>query len=427
MTARAADRRRPQVQKKCVHPHEVGAPAMALVIASSSRRCNRPPMTLTIAAAAFCGFACLFHFASIIAAAHRCKARAGFAPPPANAPAVTIIRPVCGLENHIAETLESSFRLDYPDYEVIFCVASGKDPIVPVVEALLRRHPHVRARLLVGDERISANPKLNNCVKGWKAAAHDWIVIADSNVLMPRDYVQRLFEPWRDKTGLVCAPPIGGRPVGFWAELECAFLNTYQARAQYFADTIGLGFAQGKTMFWRRAVLDRAGGIRALAADLAEDAASTKVVRAAGRKVQLVDRPFVQPLGHRRALEVWRRQSRWARLRRACFPHYFLPEIASGGVFPMVAAGLLASAMDWPAAPAVFAFGLVWYGGEIALARAARWHLSALYPVQALLRDLLLPVLWLDGLFGSDFEWRGNAMSVAVDSEAVEAVDSGAA
>ncbi len=49
------------------------------------------------------------------------------------------------------------------------------------------------------------------------------------------------------------------------------------------------------------------------------------------------------------------------------------------------------------------------------------------FVVQALLRDLLLPVLWLDGLFGSDFEWRGNAMSVAVDSEAVEAVDSGTA
>ncbi|MGZ8372693.1 MAG: ceramide glucosyltransferase [Rhodoplanes sp.] len=374
-------------------------------------------MILMILAAAFCGLAVLFHLLSIVAAAIRCKARSDALPAPPDAPPVTIIRPVCGVENHITETLNSTFALDYPDYEIIFCVASAKDPIIPIVEELLRKHPRARARLLVGDERISTNPKLNNCVKGWRGAAHDWIVIADSNVLMPPDYIQRLFVPWTEKTGLVCAPPIGGRPEGFWAELECAFLNTYQARAQYFADTVGLGFAQGKTMFWRRAVLDQAGGIRALAADLAEDAASTKVVRAAGRKVQLVDRPFEQPLGYRSALDVWRRQSRWARLRRACFPHFFLPEIATGGIFPMIALGVFAQTMDWPAIPFVLALALAWYGGEIALARAAGWHMSPLYSVQALLRDLLLPILWLDGLFGSKFNWRGNAMSVAVDSQ----------
>jgi len=377
-----------------------------------------PSMTLVILAALFCGLAILFHVLSIVAAAIRCKARADALPVAVNAPPVTIIRPVCGVENHITETLRSTFKLDYPDYEAIFCVASAKDPIVPIVEELLRKNPRSRARLLVGDERISTNPKLNNCVKGWKAAAHDWIIIADSNVLMPPDYIQRLFAPWTEKTGLVCAPPIGGRPEGFWAELECAFLNTYQARAQYFADTVGLGFAQGKTMFWHRAVLEQAGGIRVLAADLAEDAASTKVVRASGRKVQLVDRPFEQPLGYRSALDVWRRQSRWSRLRRACFPHFFLPEIATGGIFPMVALGVFVEGMDWPAAPFVLALGLAWYGGEIALARVAGWHLSPLYPVQALLRDLLLPILWIDGLFGSKFNWRGNAMSVAVDSPA---------
>jgi ceramide glucosyltransferase len=375
-------------------------------------------MTPTILAAAFCGLATLFHFASIIAAAVRCKAQPGALPPPMQAPAVTIIRPLCGIENHIAETLQSTFDLDYPDYEIIFCVASINDPVVPVLEALLRRHPRTRARLLIGDERISNNPKLNNCVKGWKAAAHDWIVIADSNVLMPRDYIQRLLVPWTSDTGLVCAPPIGSRPEGFWAALECAFLNAYQARAQYFADAVGLGFAQGKTMFWRRAVLDEAGGIRRLAADLAEDAASTKVVRAAGLKVRLVDRPFEQPLGYRRALEVWRRQSRWARLRRACFPHFFLPEIMTGGLLPMAALGAIAEAMDAPTVPLLVAFALVWYGAEIALVRAARWHLSPFYPLHALLRDLLLPALWVDGLFGSKFEWRGNAMSVAVDSQA---------
>lgn len=100
-------------------------------------------------------------------------------------------------------------------------------------------------------------------------------------------------------------------PRGFWAELECAFLNTYQGRWQYAADTIGLGFAQGKTMLWRRERLERAGGIHALGAEIAEDAAATKVVRNAVRRVRLVDRPFGQPLGARTPAQVWTRQLRW--------------------------------------------------------------------------------------------------------------------
>jgi Glycosyl transferase family 21 len=90
--------------------------------------------------------------------------------------------------------------------------------------------------------------RTNNVLKGWRAARHDWIVIADSNVLMPRDYIDRLFASWRADTGLVASPPIGCRPQGLWAELECAFLNTYQARWQYLADALGFGFARGKTM-----------------------------------------------------------------------------------------------------------------------------------------------------------------------------------
>jgi len=124
---------------------------------------------------------------------------------------------------------------------------------------------------------------------------------------MPPDYMERLLASWRADTGLVASPPIGSQPHSVWAELECAFLNTYQARWQYIADAFGFGFAQGKTMLWRRADLDRAGGIEVLAREVAEDAAATKVVRDAGRKVQLVDRPFPQPLGYRSAAEVWHR------------------------------------------------------------------------------------------------------------------------
>jgi ceramide glucosyltransferase len=351
-----------------------------------------------LAAATFCIAATAIHVASIVVAILRFRGSAlGEAPSARKFPPVSLVRPLCGIDNYAADTLRSTFDLDYPRCEILFCVASARDPAVPLVEALMAQHPEAGAKLLVGDERVSSNPKLNNVLKGWRAARHDWIVIADSNVLMPRDYIDRLFASWRADTGLVASPPIGCRPQGLWAELECAFLNTYQARWQYLADALGFGFAQGKTMLWRRADLERAGGIAALAREVAEDAASTKVVRAAGLKVRLVDRPFPQPLGYRSAADVWSRQLRWARLRRASFFAYFLPEALSGGVLPMQSVAALAAA---------------WYGGEMLLAAAAGWHLPALYPLYGLARDLLLPFLFVGALHGDDFVWRGNEMQV---------------
>jgi len=376
---------------------------------------------LLFAAAAFCGVTSFLHLASVIVAIVRCRPAPPHAPSP-DAPPVTIVRPVCGVDNFVEDTLASSFTLDYPRYEIVFCVAQARDPVVPLVQRLIAAHPHIRARLLVGDDRVNGNPKLNNCVKGWNAAAHDWIVIADSNVLMPPDYIQRLLAAWGPGCGLICAPPIGSRPANGWAALECAFLNTYQARWQYFSDAIGNGFAQGKTMLWRRADLEAAGGIRALGAELAEDAAATKVVRSLGLEVHLVDAPFAQPLGHRALSEVWRRQTRWARLRHASFPRLFYPEILSGALLPSLALALAAALAGWPMAESLAAFAALWYGAEVALALAAGWDRPALYAIHGALRDLLLPAVWLNGLLGTEFVWRGNAMSILDDGMAEDGI-----
>jgi len=365
-----------------------------------------------LAAATFCIAVTLIHIVSITVAICRFRQSARPTPLSRQYPPVSLVRPLCGLDNYAADTLHSTFDLDYLRYEILFCVASAKDPVLPLVKDLIAEHPGANARLLVGDERVSANPKLNNVLKGWHAAKHDWIIIADSNVLMPRDYIQRLFASWRADTGLVASPPIGCRPHGIWAELECAFLNTYQARWQYLVDSFGRGFAQGKTMLWWRADLERAGGIAALAREVAEDAAATKIVRGAGLKVRLVDQPLAQPLGRRSAAEVRNRQLRWARLRRASFFIYFLPEILSGGVPPMIGVAFLASAYGLPVALSTTAFAALWYGGEMVLAAAAGWHISALSPLYGLARDLLLPVLFVSALRGNDFIWRGNEMQV---------------
>jgi ceramide glucosyltransferase len=329
-------------------------------------------------------------------------------------PGVSLVRPICGMENHVEETLRSAFHLDYPRYEVIFCAATAGDSAVPLARRLMAAYPDVPARLLIGNDAISDNPKLNNVCKGWRAATYDWVVMADSNVLMPCDYIERLLAAWRTDTGLVSSPPVGCRPDGFWAELECAFLNTYQVRWQYAAAGIGLGFAQGKSMLYRRSQIEQAGGIRLLGTEPAEDAASTKMVRAAGLHVRLVDAPFGQPLGYRSAHDVWARQLRWARLRQASFKRYYALEILAGGIAPLAAAGYVLAVSDLPVS-GVVALAAIWYGAEAVLAYSAGWHLTVRSPIAWILRDILLPFLWLGGWLGRDFVWRGNEMR-AVES-----------
>lgn len=330
-------------------------------------------------------------------------------------PPVTIVRPVCGLDADAEETLRSTFHLAYPRYEILFCAARPNDPVIPLVNALIAQYPEADARLLVGDDAVSENPKLNNCVKGWLGAQHEWIVLSDSNVILPGDYLQRLFEVWDGETGLVCAPPVGAAPKSIPAEFECAFLNEYQARWQYFADSIGAGFAQGKSMLWRRDLLDAHGGIAALGAETAEDAASTKIVRGAGLTVRLADAAFVQPLGDRGVKEVWARQVRWARLRRVSFPLCFALEIFSGGVWPSLLIGLAAHLAGLPFWLGLV-FAAVWYGAEAFMARRLGWHWTWRSPFLSLARDLVLPALWCEGWRGRNFQWRGNAMVAAPNS-----------
>jgi len=372
-------------------------------------------MMLAYLCAALCAFILVMNFASMWLMGRKCRARARDLPPPADAPPVSIVRPLRGLETFSEETLGATFELDYPDYEIIFCVQSANDPVIPLVERLIAAHPDREARLLVGDDVVSANPKLNNCVKGWDAARYDHVILADSNALPPRDYIQTMLAAFEPDTAMTVSMPIGSRPEGFWAMVECAILNTFQARWQYGAEAIGIGFAQGKNMMWRREVLDRAGGIRALGAEIAEDAASTKIIRAQNMKVKLVDMPFEQPLGARTAHEVYSRHARWARLRRVTFPAHYAPEFMNGSFVAVVAGAWAALQLGGDATAAgLTATAIVgaMHGGEMWLARVCGFPLDWRKPFALLMRDLMLPVMFVDALLFDDFVWHGNAMTV---------------
>ncbi|AZO56513.1 MULTISPECIES: ceramide glucosyltransferase [unclassified Mesorhizobium] len=377
-------------------------------------------MELTFIAASLSTALILSNAASILLAASQLKRRTTIAPPAGKSQPVSIVVPSRGVEPFTHETLERAFALDWPRYELIFCVAHADDPVVKLINRAIARFPKVPAWLLIGDDRVSANPKLNNCVKGWEAARHNWVILADSNVLMPRDYVEHMMAAWRPDTGLVCSTPIGSRPEGFWADVECAFLNTLQARWQYAGEALGLGFAQGKSMLWNKPMLDANGGIRALAAEIAEDAAATKLVKGLGLHVNLVAAPFEQPLGQRTLGVIWSRQARWARLRRVTFPLFFAPEILTGAAVPLALALVAAASAGvslWATAIAVLA---AYYLPECALALSKGWYLSPRMVAAMMARDAMLPTLWARGWLGGAVDWRGNAMTIRTKAAELE-------
>jgi ceramide glucosyltransferase len=218
---------------------------------------------------------------------------------------------------------------------------------------------------------------------------------------------------WRHDSGCVVSVPIASCPANFWAELECAFLNTFEARWEYVSDTFGFGFAQGKNMLFRGDLLAAIGGVRALGEEVAEDAATTKLMHSIGRKIHVMDSPFEQPLARRDVGTVWSRQLRWARLRRITFPLLYAPEILTGCFFPLLA-GIYAAVANEVNVALVAALVLaIWFGAEAALARCAAWHLSWRLPLAMLIRDLMLPPLFVAAWLGDEVKWRGSTVSEA--------------
>ena len=145
--------------------------------------------------------------------------------------------------------------------------------------------PYIRANLMLTDPRtgflraLIAGDWISDMRTGaqpavaarYLAARTDVVAFVDSNVLLPRDYLKVMMACWDEETGMISVPAVGAAPGSFWAETECAILNTHQARWQLVADTCGMGFAQGKNLMFRKSVLDPLGGIAVLAQHVSMD------------------------------------------------------------------------------------------------------------------------------------------------------------
>jgi len=79
---------------------------------------------------------------------------------PDSTPPVSIYKPLKGEDEGLEENLRSFFQLDYPTYQLLFCVADKDDPAVPVVLRLIAEYPRHDAQLIVGCPHFGLNPKV---------------------------------------------------------------------------------------------------------------------------------------------------------------------------------------------------------------------------------------------------------------------------
>ncbi len=325
---------------------------------------------------------------------------------------VTILKPIKGVDFQLEENLESFFRLEYPKFELLFSVAQETDPACEIIKRVATKYPRVRARIFIGDVRVGQNPKVNNIVKGYQAARHDWILVSDSNVRVPRDYLQVVTQDFDRETGVVTAV-VGGEYLGrgFGAPLEATYLNTFYARWMMIAVQFGAPVVIGKSMLFRKSEAERFGGVEVLAKYLAEDYMTGHAMKLLGRRVRVMHEPIKQIIGDYTFKDFWARHVRWGRIRRSQSPLVFpLEPLLSFWVSGALGAFALHHFCDVAVFDTLVFHACVWALCDISLMKRMNEEIKPRNIIAWLVRETLHVPLWVHVAMGQTVMWRGNKL-----------------
>jgi len=327
---------------------------------------------------------------------------------------VSILKPVCGVDDDLEANLESFAHLRGVDYEVIVSIADPGDAARPIAERVARRHGW---KVVVGGDpsRERGNRKIARLIAAMPHARGEIIFISDSNVRVEPDDVARTVAAFDDAhTGCVSNLFTGAGAQSLGASIESLHLLSFVAPGAVTAAAAGVPCVVGKSMAIRRDVLTAIGGFEAFAGVLAEDQAIGLAVRDAGCDVVLSPvavRNVTMRRTLRRALD---RQVRWNKIRYSFSKTMYGAELL---VFPLPYA--IAAAPAFPLLPlAVVALRLA----QVALlARATDAKLT--------LSELALVPLFDLLHFGAQFApylddrvtWRGHPMRLGPNTVLLDA------
>jgi ceramide glucosyltransferase len=331
-------------------------------------------------------------------------------PDDAHLPPVSVLKPVHGLEAQLKENIESFFRQDYPDYEILFAADEANDAALEVVREVCARYPHIRTRVLV-----TGTPWPNPVVYAFhcmaQAAAHDILVTTDSDVEVSPSYLREIVPPLLDpQVGMVTCVYRGKNAAGFFSGLTAIGMSVEMTAGVLVANLLeGMKFGLGPTTVVRKDSLASIGGYTALRDYIAYDFAIGNLMAKAGYRVVLSGHVIDHVVNQASFQRMWQNQLRWAQTTRYSRPK---GHFGSGLIFAMpygilgfVAAGLLG---HWGIGALLLGAAVLnrlaeeWLVGWMVVRDPQIQRAPWLYP----LRDLLGFVVWFASYLKLRYVWR---------------------
>lgn len=338
------------------------------------------------------------------------RKQASSVPDNAHLPPVSVLKPVHGMEAQLQENIESFFRQDYPDYEILFAADSSDDEALDVVREVCARYPQIRSRILITGTPWP-NPVVYSFHRLAEAAAHDILVTSDSDVEVDRSYLREVVAPLLDpKVGALTCVYRGKNAAGIFSGLTAIGMSVEMMAGVLVANMLeGMKFGLGPTTVLRKDSLAAIRGYAALKDYIAYDFAIGNLIAKAGYKVVLSGHVIDHVVNQKSFREMWRNQLRWAQTTRYSRPK---GHFGSGLIFamPYGILGFFAAAALGHLKFGVFLFAIAvvnrlleaWLAGWIVVRdpqiRKAPW----LYPV----RDLLGFAVWFASYLKLRYVWR---------------------
>jgi ceramide glucosyltransferase len=330
-------------------------------------------------------------------------------------PPLSVLKPLCGADPSLEENLETFFRQDHPNYEIVFGVENADDPAVPVARALIARHPERRARLVVHEAARGANPKVRNLRGMVSHSEYDLVLVSDSNIRVPSHYLSELAREHQrgERVGLVTNLVRGVADDGFGGALSSVELAGFCAAGAAMPTLLGEALVIGKSMLFSKSVLERLGGFESVANVLAEDYVIGKMFQHAGYEVRVAPTVIDNVTTATTLRAHYDRNRRWAMLRWRIRPFaYFLEPVTSPLVILPAAWALMgAAAVGWAALLLVVRDVGQW----ILLSGPRRaWVPLVLSPI----RELSALAVWVSAPFRRHVAWRGHRVRLSSGSVA---------
>ncbi len=355
--------------------------------------------------------------------------RFAVAPRPAatRLPAITVLKPLHGAEPLLEQALQTFFALDYPSFQLVFGLQSHADPAAAIVNRLRARHPHIDATLVIDPTPHGANRKIANLINMYPSAAHNVLLISDSDMHVAPDYLRQVATALeRPNTGLVTSIYTGlpARP-GLTAQLGSAYITQIFASGALLSRYLGRRDCLGATMALTRETLMRIGGFPALSPYVADDGILGRRVRALGLNIELAHTAPATSVAEPRLADLFSHELRWARTIRAMAPIGFVLSAIQYPVFWAALATLCTAAATHHVAPWTLA---LLAATCLLRATAGRFMENTLgatptAPWLAPLRDLLSIAVMAASYLGETVAWRGQTLTTAPDRAHVQSRD----